>query len=518
MVFSLDEDSFFSGACSATLISDKWGITAGHCVELLSNTPTQTALIAAQDFGAPDAGQSSISIARYIRHPDFQLLTPEPDQSIEDFFASFGDDISPTEVVADIAIFELAQAIDLEASGLTTIRLADATPSKGMLATSPAYGRTRPNSHFGVLTEDHLPIQGGEFCEADEGIEPRPFNTETQICGGYAEGGFSTCPGDSGAPLIIKDPTETTWLLAGITSYAPSCGVGADVSANTPSYFMSIPFYKSWVEANAREPSVALNLELELELGMTYSENNFANTSTLKEFTTETILKDRYQLTTATATVIDNSVQIHTLIRDESEAGRNFQCTLSLLPSQKVDYTFDCPDERDVEIINNIATGIYTPILNVALNEDDPDKIERGLAQPYIIIGDTTQSSIDGALTNDDSTDFGALQDRFFDAFTLTIDTFSSLTAIDIISGEVDFDLFIIDRDIFEKNNGNLEPALIVESNTVNQSGLTFLPKEGVNYAMIVRAFDIGNEGKYQLILRNDVSATELESFSFSSP
>lgn len=514
LLFSQDEDGFLLGSCSGVLISDKWGITAGHCLDIIDGAPIQDVFVGVEAAAAPGAEESRVAISRIIQHPDFQSLEIPPDQSKDEFFASFGDDLSPTEIIADIAVFELAQPIDLETSGLATIRLADTVPSETTLATTPAYGLTSFGSDFGFLTEDHLPIQGATFCDAD--VEPRPFNADTQICGGYEEGGFSGCPGDSGAPLIVKDASETTWLLAGITSYGPSCGVGFDVPENTPSYFMSIPFYKSWVEENATESSVVLSLEL--ESGGVYSENNFANVSTLNEFTSPVVLKDRYQLTTASATVGDNnSLQIDAIIRDENTAGRNFQCELSLLPDNVINYTFDCAASEHTEIINTIDSGIYLPSLTVALNADDPDVVFRNLTPSYITIGDVEESVVNGALTEDDSTDLVVFTDNFFDAYELSIASFPGFIAVAAVSDDIGLDLFVIDRDIYEASGGDLSAAVVTTNFSSGAPELNFLPEDGVNYAVIVRAFNAGDVGEYQLILRNGASAIAIDAFNFAN-
>lgn len=498
--------------CSGVLISDRWGLTAGHCIDSL-NLPFVGAFIGIAGAGAEGADESIVEITNLIRHPDFQFLEVADGQTVEEFFASFGDDLSPTEVLADIAVFELAQPIDLEASGITSVTMAETAPDTNTFATITGYGPSDSSTFgVGILKEVHLLTQDIEFCEAGK-LEPRPFNSETQICVGYPEGGAGVCPGDSGSPLIVKNADETSWLLTGIGSYGPvQFGCGFDAPPNAPNYFMSVPFYKPWIEANALEPSVSFSIDV--EPGAVYLGHNFANTSTLRESSTE-LLKDRYQLTSSSLSIEDNNtIQVEGFIRDEVANGRNFQCGISLFDPEVLDHVFDCTAMNNTSTLSDsdIDPGIYALTLSVALGNDDPDKIERSFER--IVIGNVEESVINDSLSEGDLVQL-VEGENIRHIYNLEVNTDTNgVIRITAVSDEItSLQLVLLNRDTFESTASINESYIdFGNSDAVGESiGFDFTPVEGLNYSILIESISSSSEdeteGGYQLTLLNGADA-----------
>ena len=67
--------------------------------------------------------------------------------------------------------------------------------------------------------------------------------TDNMICAGDADGGESTCSGDSGGPLIVAGKNDVATLI-GTTSFGPRSGCG---TAGLPAvYAYTIPFL-DWI-------------------------------------------------------------------------------------------------------------------------------------------------------------------------------------------------------------------------------------------------------------------------------
>lgn len=50
--------------------------------------------------------------------------------------------------------------------------------------------------------------------------------TSNMFCAGYRRGRMDSCAGDSGGPLLCKDPEKSDhpWTIFGITSFGEGCG------------------------------------------------------------------------------------------------------------------------------------------------------------------------------------------------------------------------------------------------------------------------------------------------------
>ena len=70
--------------------------------------------------------------------------------------------------------------------------------------------------------------------------------TAGMICAGDADGGESTCSGDSGGPLIVsKSSTDDTAVVIGVTSFGPSDGCG---TKDLPSVYAYVTNYLDWIQ------------------------------------------------------------------------------------------------------------------------------------------------------------------------------------------------------------------------------------------------------------------------------
>jgi hypothetical protein len=63
---------------------------------------------------------------------------------------------------------------------------------------------------------------------------------------GYEEGGKSSCHGDSGGPLFVKDNTDN-WALAGITSWGAICG-----GVKQPAVYTRVPYFYDWIISHSK--------------------------------------------------------------------------------------------------------------------------------------------------------------------------------------------------------------------------------------------------------------------------
>ncbi|KAK0164428.1 hypothetical protein PV328_003059 [Microctonus aethiopoides] len=93
------------------------------------------------------------------------------------------------------------------------------------LCTIVGWGKLKATDNFGtdVLHEARIPIVSTEICR---GMYEDYKITDNMFCAGYHQGRMDSCAGDSGGPLLCRDPNKSNhpWTVFGITSFGEGCG------------------------------------------------------------------------------------------------------------------------------------------------------------------------------------------------------------------------------------------------------------------------------------------------------
>lgn len=203
------ENAFWRYFCAGTLISDRWVVTAAHCLTdgagNLEYGPGDVHVVSGRT-NLTRGGGDWIPVIGYVVHPQY----------------------NPNTLDADLALMllERAPAKDTIWSAITMIPGGDPAglTAPGAPAWIVGWGMLGPSGPFPPnLHEAQIPL----VSQTDLILAyPPPFFTITDnmIGAGPGDGSVDTCQGDSGGPLMVRDGGGN-YVLAGVTSWGlQPCG------------------------------------------------------------------------------------------------------------------------------------------------------------------------------------------------------------------------------------------------------------------------------------------------------
>ncbi|XP_046809042.1 trypsin-1 [Lucilia cuprina] len=206
--------------CGATLINDRYALTAAHCVYGMDMKGITIKLLQLNKNSA------SQGIVRKVA------------------FANMHGLYNPTTLQNDIALLRLDQPVPL----LDPIRPVCLPNNANQnfdfkKAIVAGWGLTSDGGDQSTyLQEVVVPVLTNTQCRA---TSYKSMILETMLCAGYLEGGKDACQGDSGGPLIVRDGI---FRLAGVVSFGYGCA-----NPNAPGVYTRVSKYLDWIAANTRD-------------------------------------------------------------------------------------------------------------------------------------------------------------------------------------------------------------------------------------------------------------------------
>uniref|UniRef100_A0A182WGE0 Peptidase S1 domain-containing protein n=1 Tax=Anopheles minimus TaxID=112268 RepID=A0A182WGE0_9DIPT len=208
--------------CGAALLNENWAITAAHCVD---NVPPSDLLLRLGEYDLAleeePYGYQERRVQIVASHPQFDPRTFEYDLALLRFYEPviFQPNIIPVCVPENDENFI------------------------GRTAFVTGWGRLYEDGPLpSVLQEVTVPVIENKICETmyrSAGyIEHIPH---IFICAGWKKGGYDSCEGDSGGPMVIQRP-DKRFLLAGVISWGIGCA-----EPNQPGVYTRISEFRDWI-------------------------------------------------------------------------------------------------------------------------------------------------------------------------------------------------------------------------------------------------------------------------------
>ena len=262
-------------SCGATLINERWVLTAGHCMADVAADDLEV-LVGTYNLENPTTGYRRIEVDAIYMHPDYHRI---PFQT--------PDGQTRTIPGMDIALIRLAEPVYLPTISLPKVN-DNSWEIEGLDVHVMGWGRDDPSTptRSSRLKEAAIQLISQETCKEYEYYDI--LVNDNMLCAGLttpgkAKGGAA---GDSGGPLIVQ--TNEGWTQLGIMSW----GI-AYTEYEKPGVYQKVYRHLSWIdEMMGTTSSTDIGLEGELDVWRNQNLLNIASKMDLGKATLRVFAMD----------------------------------------------------------------------------------------------------------------------------------------------------------------------------------------------------------------------------------
>lgn len=219
--------------CGATLINNRYLLTAAHCI-LTSPEPITVVSVRLGEWKLSTDVDCIYNIA--ISTCSDPVVDVNVDQQIpHPYFSSSNgnNDIGLLRLETDVTYTDFIRPICLPPLNLPP-------PPVGTIMTVCGWGATEEGSQSDTKSKIEIPLISNSDCE--KSVSKFTRITPNQVCAGGVEG-KDACKGDSGGPLMRVYVDDTSqWYQEGVVSRGRGCG-----KKGFPGVYTRVARYVNWI-------------------------------------------------------------------------------------------------------------------------------------------------------------------------------------------------------------------------------------------------------------------------------